>query len=95
LCRRRHSRGGPPAGGLRGVEAVIDKDFSAALLTEEVGADALLLLTDVRAVWGALRPPEWLGSMHSEACAITKMNLPDPSVEHGRRIFVAADRQAE
>lgn len=38
-------------GVLRGVEAVIDKDLSAALLAEEVGADALLLLTDVDAVW--------------------------------------------
>ena len=40
-----------PAGGLRGVEAVIDKDLSAALLAEQIGADALLLLTDVPAVW--------------------------------------------
>ena len=38
-------------GGLRGVEAVIDKDRSAALLAEQLGADALLLLTDVAAVW--------------------------------------------
>jgi carbamate kinase len=38
-------------GGLRGVEAVIDKDYSAALLAEELAADALLLLTDVNAVW--------------------------------------------
>lgn len=38
-------------GGLRGVEAVIDKDRSAALLAEQIGADALLLLTDVAAVW--------------------------------------------
>jgi carbamate kinase len=38
-------------GGLRGVEAVIDKDLSSALLAEEIGADALLLLTDVSAVW--------------------------------------------
>jgi carbamate kinase len=38
-------------GLLRGVEAVIDKDLSAALLAEEIGADALLLLTDVPAVW--------------------------------------------
>jgi carbamate kinase len=38
-------------GALRGVEAVIDKDLSAALLAEEIGADALLLLTDVPAVW--------------------------------------------
>jgi len=39
------------AGGLQGVEAVIDKDLAAALLAEEIGADALLLLTDVPAVW--------------------------------------------
>ncbi|HWP25496.1 MAG TPA: carbamate kinase [Xanthobacteraceae bacterium] len=38
-------------GGLRGVEAVIDKDHSAALLAEALQADALLLLTDVAAVW--------------------------------------------
>jgi carbamate kinase len=38
-------------GELRGVEAVIDKDLSAELLAEDIGADALLLLTDVPAVW--------------------------------------------
>ena len=42
-------------GKLRGVEAVIDKDRSAALLALSVGADALLLLTDTPGVyegWG-------------------------------------------
>jgi carbamate kinase len=38
-------------GALQGVEAVIDKDLSAALLAETLRADALLLLTDVPAVW--------------------------------------------
>jgi len=38
-------------GERRGIEAVIDKDFAAALLAESVGADFLLLLTDVPAVW--------------------------------------------
>jgi carbamate kinase len=39
------------SGELRGIEAVIDKDLSAELLAEDIGADALLLLTDVPAVW--------------------------------------------
>jgi len=45
-------------GGLRGVEAVIDKDLTAAIIAREVEADALLLLTDVDAVyedWGSER----------------------------------------
>jgi carbamate kinase len=36
--------------GLRGVEAVVDKDSAAALLAGHLGTDALLLLTDVPAV---------------------------------------------
>ena len=40
------------AGGrLHGVPAVIDKDLASALLAQELGADALLLLTDVAAVY--------------------------------------------
>lgn len=39
------------AGKWRGVEAVIDKDSSAALLAEQIGADMLILLTDVPAVY--------------------------------------------
>jgi len=42
---------------IRGVEAVIDKDLAAALLARSVGANALLLLTDVAAVWTSW-PPE-------------------------------------
>ena len=37
-------------GALRGVDAVVDKDLTAALLAQAVGADALLLLTDVPVV---------------------------------------------
>jgi len=38
------------AGHETGVEAVVDKDHSAALLARSLAADALILLTDVRAV---------------------------------------------
>ncbi|AKJ42495.1 carbamate kinase [Pragia fontium] len=41
--------------GYKGIEAVIDKDFSAALLAAELKADCLLVLTDADAVyqdWG-------------------------------------------
>lgn len=40
-----------PGGGLRGVEAVIDKDRTSALLARDIGADALLLLTDVAGIY--------------------------------------------
>jgi carbamate kinase len=42
-------------GSYRGVEAVIDKDLASALLAQQIAADALLMLTDVEAVyrnWG-------------------------------------------
>jgi carbamate kinase len=43
------------ADGLHGIEAVIDKDLTAALLAQEIGADRLIMLTDVPHVerdWG-------------------------------------------
>jgi len=40
-------------GVVRGVEAVIEKDLAAALLAREIGAAALLLLTDVDAAYEA------------------------------------------
>lgn len=42
-------------GGIRGVEAVVDKDATTGLLARELGADGLLLVTDVPGVvrgWG-------------------------------------------
>jgi len=40
-----------PDGGVCGVEAVIDKDLTAAVLAEKIRADQLLLLTNVGAVY--------------------------------------------
>ncbi|SDF91841.1 carbamate kinase [Limimonas halophila] len=42
-------------GGFHGIEGVIDKDKAAALLAQQLGADGLIMLTDVDAVytdWG-------------------------------------------
>lgn len=44
--------------GLKGVEAVIDKDFSAAMVAEIVGADELILLTAVEGVMINFGQPE-------------------------------------
>ena len=46
------------AGMLRGVEAVVDKDRTASLLARALGADALLLLTDVAAVHDGFGTPQ-------------------------------------
>ena len=52
-------------GRLRGVEAVLDKDLTAALLARTVKADCLLIATDVEAAavgFGTDRQ-EWLGAV--------------------------------
>ncbi len=49
----------PSTQTLRGVEAVVDKDHTAACLAAQLNADALLILTDVDAVysdWGGDNP---------------------------------------
>ncbi|MCZ4125911.1 carbamate kinase [Streptomyces sp. H39-S7] len=46
------------AGQLRGVEAVVDKDATAALLAVAVKADRLLILTDVPAVMERFGTPQ-------------------------------------
>lgn len=43
---------------LQGIEAVIDKDLSSAFLAKQLGADALLLLTDVEAVYQGFGTPD-------------------------------------
>ena len=52
--------------GWRGIEAVIDKDQASALLAIELGADALLMLTDVDAVYA-----DWEGARARPLDAVT------------------------
>ena len=55
-------------GVLRGVEAVLDKDLTAALLARTVAADVLLIATDVEAAaigYGTERQ-EWLGEIEPD-----------------------------
>jgi len=47
-------------GGIRGVECVVDKDRTSALLAEAIEADVLLLLTDVPAVYSDWPEPRSL-----------------------------------
>lgn len=46
------------AGALRGAEAVVDKDLTAALLARDLAADALVILTDVAAVQDGYGTPQ-------------------------------------
>lgn len=62
-------------GTLEGVAAVIDKDFAAELLAEDVNADILMILTEVEKVavnWGK-EDQRWLDHMNlKEAAAYVK-----------------------
>lgn len=60
-----------PDGTLEGVAAVIDKDFAAELLAEQVNADALLILTEVEKVAINFGKPDQqdLGSLDLAAAA--------------------------
>jgi carbamate kinase len=94
------------AGEIRGVEAVIDKDFSAALLAEAIGADLLLLLTDVSAVWtrwpmsegtpiGRTTPTELRGLSFAAGSMGPKVEAACRFVERtGRRAAIGALDQA-
>jgi len=72
-------------GTLVGVEAVIDKDHASALLARELKADALLMLSDVAAVyqgWGApgARPIRRISSRAIRAWSFAEGSM-GPKVE--------------
>ena len=75
--------------GVRGVEAVIDKDATSALLARELGASQLLLLTDVRGIaagWGTSQE-RWLRLVAPE----TLRSLSFPAGSMGPKVSAVCD----
>jgi len=68
------------SGRLRGVEAVVDKDLTAALLARAVGADALLLLTDVEAVIDGYGTPQAWPIRRATATELRARSFPGGSM---------------
>lgn len=64
--------------GLRGVDAVVDKDLTAAALARAVGADALLLLTDVDAVVDGYGTPQARTPRWKRPAASSRRPAPSP-----------------
>lgn len=62
-------------GKMDGVEAVIDKDRTAALLAQVLGADALLMLTDVEAVFRDWGKPGATAISNTTPAAMDAMNF--------------------
>ena len=74
---------------IHGVEAVIDKDLSAALLAIELEADALLLLTDVDGIQLDYGTPAARPLREATAASLAALDLPagsmGPKAEAARR----------
>jgi carbamate kinase len=75
-------------GGMEGVEAVIDKDRTAALLAQALHADALLMLTDVAAVMRDWGTPAETAITTITAAALDKMTFAGGSM--GPKIAAAS-----
>ncbi|MCC6735436.1 MAG: carbamate kinase [Bauldia sp.] len=67
-------------GTLEGVEAVIDKDHASALLARLLGADMLLLLTDVAAVQTAWGTPDARAIPQLHAARLDPSAFPEGSM---------------
>jgi carbamate kinase len=68
------------ARGLRGVEAVIDKDLTASLLARRLRADALVLLTDVDGVYRGWGTADATRIMDTTPDVLRALDLPPGSM---------------
>ncbi len=69
-----------PGGALHGIEAVVDKDRASALLARQIKADALLLLTDVAAVFRDFATAQATAIDQMTVTAASALILPDGSM---------------
>ena len=76
-------------GALRGVEAVIDKDRTAGLLARLLGADFLLVLTDVEAVELDYATPAARPLRRTSSAELRALSFPDGSM--GPKVEAACD----
>ena len=81
-----------------GIEAVIDKDMSAALLAIETRAELLLLLTDVDAVYADWGAPQARAIRNTTPAELRKASFAEgsmaPKVEAACRFVEATGRRA-
>lgn len=76
-------------GSTVGVEAVIDKDAASALLAQQLEADALLLLTDVDAIYQGFGTPSAAAIDYLSVEQARTLELPAGSM--GPKLTAAAD----
>lgn len=85
-------------GRLQGVEAVVDKDFTAALLAVAVHADRLLVLTDVPAVMTHFGTPQAAPLSRLDLDDLARMRFPagsmGPKIAACQRFVVTTGRRA-
>ncbi len=76
-------------GSLRGVEAVVDKDHTSAILAASVKAEALLLLPDVAGVEDGYGTKEARVIRRSSIAELRRLNLPAGSM--GQKVDAVCD----
>lgn len=64
-------------GGYQGIEAVIDKDLTAAVLAQAISADHLLILTDADAVYENWGTPQACALRHVTPAELAPFAAPD------------------
>jgi len=89
---------GDGSGQLHGVEAVVDKDLTSALLAIAVGADQLLVLTDVAAVIKDFGTRQAVPMRHLSPRDLDRLEFPagsmGPKIAACRRFTEATGRPA-